>query len=761
MPGIIQYLTHVCPFSGFHIPLYCIEMKSLLSVLMAVAVGLSPTLVCGQTPPSQDQDDVVRFRSNEVQLDIIVKDKKGRPVKDLKAADFEVLEDGVAQKVESFRFVTREVVTSETKESKTATPGTVTTPVGPKRSTPAITALVFDRLSPEARSLARKAGLAYAQEGMANGGFTGVFGIDQTLRTIQPFTENATLVKDAVERVTGSVVSTYASGSAKMRENVDRSIVADQKIATLTGTAAAAGAAQDSSAATQAGADAGQLSAQAKLLEMETQMLDHYERLERDQEGFATINSLLAVISPMQSLPGRKTIIFFSEGLKLPPAVQQKFPSVINAANRANVSIYSVDAAGLRIQSGTAEAAAELKSIAAAGMAQQGRGNDRGASGPYMRSLERNEDLLRFDPRSGLGSLSDQTGGFLIHDTNDLVAGLRRIDDDMSGYYLLTYVPKNRDYDGRFRRISVKVGRGSVDVQSRKGYYAVESVGQLPMLDYEVPAIAAARNWKTAGTTQNSIRGTALSYPVPGKKGLTLILAEARLSAFKFATSNDNKTYNADFSVVALVRDESDQVIQKLSHHYTLTGAAQDAEAAKKGDVLFYREAQLPPGKYQVQLIAYDQSSGGVNVSTSALEVPTVDENKLRLSSVAVLKRAERLTPEEQKQDRPLQFGELLVYPNLGERIDRNTAKQLAYFFTAWVPRGATKPMEVKLEILQNGREVGKTSGQLPPADERGQIKYASSFAIDKFPAGVFELKITVSDGQNSVSSSTSFVVGP
>jgi hypothetical protein len=434
--------------------------------------------------------------------------------------------------------------------------------------------------------------------------------------------------------------------------------------------------------------------------------------------------------------------------------VQQKFPSVINAANRANVSIYSIDAAGLRIQSGTAEAARELNSIAGAGMAQQARGSDRGSSGPYMRSLERNEDLLRFDPRSGLGSLSDQTGGFLIHDTNDLVSGLRRIDDDMNGYYFLTYVPKNKEYDGRFRRISVKVARSNIEVQSRQGYYAVESIGELPMLDYEAPAIAAARNWNGA-SKPSSLRSTALSYPAPGRDGLTLILAEARLAAFKFASNGNN--YNTDFSIVALVRDESERVIQKLSQHYGLTGDIKDLDIARKGDVLFYREVQLPPGKYGVQLIAYDAVTGEVNVSTTRLAIPGVDSNKPRLSSVAVLKKAERLTPDEQRRDQPLHFGELLVYPNLGERI---AAKQLAYFFTAWPPKGVTKPMQMTLEILQNNRQVGKSSGELPAADERGQIKYAGSFAIDKFQAGEFELRVTVSDGQNSVTRSTTFVIG-
>jgi VWFA-related protein len=730
-------------------------MKQFLSLFLIVTTGLSSALTRGQTP-AQDQDEVIRFRSNEVRLDVVVKDKKGRPIRDLKAADFEILEDGVSQKVESFRFVTRETNPAKTDpkdNNVAAAPGTTST-APPGRSTPTVTALVFDRLSPEARSLARKAGLAYAQDGLSAGGFTGVFGIDQNLRTIQSFTDDSQLIKDAVERATGTSTSTSASGAGKMRENAERSIALDQQISSSMAGAMAAGSAQNSSAAAAAGEAAGQATAEQKLLEMQNQMLDQYERLERDQEGFATINSLLAVISPMQNLPGRKTIIFFSEGLKLPPAVQTKFPAIINAANRANVSIYSIDAAGLRVQSNTEEAAREINSIAAARMGQQGRGNDRGTSGPYMRSLERNEDLLRFDPRSGLGSLSDQTGGFLIHDTNDLVAGLRRIDDDMNGYYYLTYVPQNKEYDGRFRRISVKVARSNVDVQSRQGYYAVESVGQLPMLDFEAPAIAAARNWKSGATS--TLLGSALSYPVPGRTGLILILAEAPLSTFKFAPSSDNKTYSSDFSIVALVRDESEQIVQKLSQHYALTGALKDLESARKEKVLFYREAQLAPGKYQVQLISHDATTGETNVSVRPLEIARFDESKPRLSSVAVLKRAERLTPEEQRRDQPLQFGELLVYPNLGERIDRSTTKQIAYFFTAWPVKGTTKPMQMTLEILQNNRQIGTTSGELPAADEHGQVKYAGSFAIDKFQPGKYELRITL---DKDVSRTTSFVI--
>src|SRR6185369_3018493 len=108
-----------------------IKMKSILSVFLIVLTAGWPVRL-----RAQEQEEVVRVRSNEVRLDVVVKDKKGRPIRDLKNTDFEVFEDGVPQKVESFRFVTREAsaISSETKENKAAPAGVTASPG--KRSTP-------------------------------------------------------------------------------------------------------------------------------------------------------------------------------------------------------------------------------------------------------------------------------------------------------------------------------------------------------------------------------------------------------------------------------------------------------------------------------------------------------------------------------------------------------------------------------------------------------------------------------------------------
>jgi hypothetical protein len=168
----------------------------------------------------------------------------------------------------------------------------------------------------------------------------------------------------------------------------------------------------------------------------------------------------------------------------------------------------------------------------------------------------------------------------------------------------------------------------------------------------------------------------------------------------------------------------------KVSKHYPLTGTIDSLESARKEQLLFYRETQLPAGSYTVELIAHDELAGKTSIHTSSLNVAALDETKPRLSSVAVLKRAERLTPEEQKHDQPFHFGELLVYPNLGEAISKK-AGQLAFFLTVWPPKGSTATLT--FIVLQNGRGIAKSSAQLPAPDDQGRIKYASSFSLGEF----------------------------
>ena len=205
-------------------------------------------------------------------------------------------------------------------------------------------------------------------------------------------------------------------------------------------------------------------------------------------------------------------MVFFTEGLSIPTNVKSRFESVIDAANRANVSIYPMDAVGLRVLSTTKETNDGVSEASAVTLS---RDPTRDVSDrPMMMALEKNEDLLRADPHSGLGQLADQTVVSLIANTNDLAAGFRRIDTDMRNDDALTYVPTNTVYDGKFRTIDVKLRRSELRISSRKGYFAVRAPSGAPALGFEAPAMRALDSPEAA----ERLPGAGAVAALPGRR---------------------------------------------------------------------------------------------------------------------------------------------------------------------------------------------------------------------------------------------------
>jgi VWFA-related protein len=711
--------------------------------LAALAVGTAMATATVGAAPQQPQraEGVVRAGVQAVLVDVVVHDKKGEPVRDLTQNDFHISEDGVSQTIASFMPV---MDGTRSPASGAGTPALASTPVvgsaAPVTEGPIVTAFVFDRLTPESRKYAVSAAQNYIGSKTEAPGYVGVFSIDLGLAPYAPFTRSVAKLKAAFNEMASRATADYVG-----KDSRERAAQLEQAADAATQTAA-----QEEASAGRGGGGGGTSAGDAMLAQMQADMIRDFDRLERDQMTYPVIDGLFAVIAQMKNLPGRKAIVLFSEGIALPPAVQRLFVGVTDAANRANVAIYTMDAAGLRAESEQVAVRDQINRAGAGGGGILGGGKTGG--GALTRSLEYNEDVLRQDPRSGLIGLAKDTGGAAFDNTNNLRAGFDRIESDQHNYYLLGYTSTNEKLDGNFRTIDVKVTRPGVTVSSRRGYYAVRESAGRPVNSWEAPALGLLES--TPVPNAFPVRAGSFLFPETARPGLAPVIVDFKTAPLSFFDSGDGKTYASDFAVVVRYLDDKNNVVTKVSQYYDVKGPLAELEHAKQGEVVFYREPNLSPGVYTMETIVYDNSSGKASVRFATVEVPKVDVSGLRVSSLVLTGRAEKVPERDRRKDNPLLVNDVLIYPNLGDPVSKG-AKEVGFFFTVYPGRGAAP--EATLDLLSNGKPIGQLPLTLGAPDAAGRIQQTGRLPIDQLAPGTYELQIVVKQGTTQVVRNATF----
>ncbi len=734
-------------------------MKKVVSTLvlfcLLAAVGWFHERAGAQQKPAPKPQEVMN--TTAVLVDVVVKDKRGRVVKDLNTDDFEILEDGVKQNVDSFERIARETgIVAEAKEKAEPKPVTTATPpavrdANEKQLGATAMALVFGNLSPDARNRARQAALAYVGANQELPAYTGVYAINLSLNSVQPFTRDSALVKQGIEKAGSRAAASFASGSAGSAQASQNQ---EAQAANASASAASAASAGGGAGAAAAGSAAGAAGVDAQFLEMSRRMTETFEALERNQQGFATVNSLMALVNSMATMPGRKALVYFSEGIAIPPDVAQQFRSVVNAANRANVAIYAVDAAGLRAESTLTGTRDTVNAIANRRQGQIGSSNP--IVGDAMsKQLERNEDMLRGDPQSALTTLAQETGGTFIGNTSDIGEKLKEVDEDMNTYYLLSYAPTNSNYDGKFRKIEVKLKRSGLTLQARNGYYAVNTPGYVPVLYYETPALAILAKPNPPITFPINVMGT--NFPEATRPLRSVVEVQVPASAFTFVEDKEKKVFQSDFSIVVLIRDSARQVVGKLSRQYALRPTPAQIDGVKNNTIRFYKETELPPGRYELETIAYDAPTEKASVRIGSLDVADPTENKLRMSSVSIIQRVQ---PMKDKSENPFHVGESLLIPNLTGKTQK-ILKQMLFYFVVYPAKGTKAPAEFRLQITQNGKSFADLPLKLEAPDDKGRIAFASGIPIESLTPGGYAMRVTVKDEQTTLTRSTPFMIEP
>jgi hypothetical protein len=223
-----------------------------------------------------------------------------------------------------------------------------------------------------------------------------------------------------------------------------------------------------------------------------------------------------------------------------------------------------------------------------------------------------------------------------------------------------------------------------------------------------------------------------------------------------FQPSGDKKTYYSDFTVLVRFKDEDKQIVQKMSQRYELRGPIDQIDRAKGGEVIFYREAELPPGGYAMETVVHDALSKKASVRLGTFDQAPVNVDALRVSSLLLVRRSERVSEQERSPDGPLYVGNTVLYPNLGDPLVKGTDKELGFYFVVYPGQGGGPAPSASLELVQDGQSLAKVPLQLAVPAADGRIQQVSRIPIEALPPGSYELRVAVQQGgQPEVRSAT------
>jgi hypothetical protein len=499
---------------------------------------------------------------------------------------------------------------------------------------------------------------------------------------------------------------------------------------------------------------AASLGREADIARMAVDALRFTQTLQREQQGHSSLFSLLALSRQQQRLAGRKTILFFSEGIEVPPSLEHVLRTAISEANRANVSVYAVDARGLTDTRRLESTRETLEQAAAASRGQMASGGVGAVTREQVFALETAESALRMDVQGALQDLAEGTGGTLIADTNDVGSAIRRAVGDMRGYYEVVYAPTNAEYDGRFRRIEVRTSRPGLTVQARSGYFAVPPGEGTATFPYEVDLLRALRTFPLPEAF--TVRTLPFRFGPEGEGIRHTLVVEIPLFGIAFERDPRGDTDRAHFSILAVVRDQTGLVVQKLSEDSPLFLPGGQREALKRGNAVFVRSFAVPPGRYTLETAVVDQLARRYSARRSALTIERPPPG-LSVSDVAFIKRREPVPAGALASPDPFRQGETRLVPWVSEpRVGPEDS--LSVLVVAYPPR--PERTDVLLELVRDGELVSQSLSELPAPDTAGRAPFTAPVPTGELRPGRYAVRLLLKQGGLVAQREAHFVVG-
>jgi len=723
----------------------------------------SPRPTVEQKPGAQaDQaDDVVRITTNLVQVDAVVT-KNGKLVTDLKPEDFEILEDGRPQEITHFSYVSNvpadsvassNLAVAPSPKHKRA-PAVVPPPIVPAAVLPhdarRTVALVVDDLGVGFESMAvlRQQMRKFLDEQLQPNDLVAIIRTGGEVGALQQFTTDRRMLHSALEHMKWNPCSRAGTGFFSSMENW-----------------------------------CGQ----------PTQSL------------MATFSSLRFILHGMRDLPGRKSMVIFSDDLPIrqqeegpltnPYAgLREDYPGlipnsidydrsidpgnatqaadtaldnstsltanldrIIELAIRGSVVIYAVDSRGLQSTGATA-----VDSVPGGAALSNTKADRTGIStenlsmtGGNLSMIQMNESIMRtrsaslIQGRMGAQSISSRTGGFAVFNSNDL--GFARIMNDQQGYYLIGYRPREETFNRKFHHIKVRVKPRGMTVRTRQGFYGVNDEEARPLQPKIVDRINQAL---ISPFVANDITVQLTSFfandPASGPQLHSILFFDPRNLTF---IDQPDGTHEARFDLNIIIFGDNGRIVGRQMQKITFrVGAKRYDRALHEGVVYPFDLPVQQPGTFQFRVAILDKNSSQIGSAGQVVEVPNLKNKQLALSGIVARDEATLRSRTVANEAMPAEDNDLISRGPALRRFHRGSTLNLAYeVYNARLDQATSLPqLTTQLRLYRDGKPIYMgIPKQLEIAGQRDLQRITANARLQlgtELPPGEYVAQIVVED---------------
>jgi VWFA-related protein len=572
------------------------RLHLLLSTVALASVALAAVVQTPQ-PGADTPAPSIRVTTHMVLVDVVITDKQGKPVPGLHAEDFVVEENGKTQKISS-------LVTPAENAPHAATqlpPGIYSNRPQYRSTGGPITVMLLDALNTafSDQAYARGQMLRFVQEQYKPGQGMAVFTLTGPLNELQDFTGDPQILYAALQSYK-PLEQEFTPNPARTMDNGNGigNVSGGSARTTVSSLDASSLPVSDSTlGVTASGLPAMTVSqAQAALRSFQTVGAQY----DKDERAVLTLNALNSLARILGGLPGRKNLIWVTGDL--PFAFVPEDQTVSRAELAEDLPSLKTRRVG---EHSAGNYAATFRELHAEEIRETGARLASAQVAVYPVDARGLSISLATDAQQTMREVARETGGRAYVNQNEIKIGVERAFEDEFASYTLGYYPDNKKYDGKYRQIKVKVKRDGIDVQSRRGYYALDPTqtkGYNPQAEVVsalgdgVPSTLVAFSAQVKPPSTNSVKD---------KIGVTFLVDASTLSAEDTAGGK-----HLNVAMYATLYSPGGKIVSTRSQRVDQSFDANTYQKILQQGLMLHMDLDPQPGNNQLRLAVQDGRTG-------------------------------------------------------------------------------------------------------------------------------------------------------